>query len=41
MFETADTLFGHGEEEFPIANEAGRRIVHLRIVETESDHSGG
>jgi hypothetical protein len=35
-----DAFFSNREEQFAIAHEAGGRIVHLRIVETECDHYG-
>ena len=34
VFEAADALFGNGEKQLAIANEASGGVVHLGIVET-------
>ena len=34
VFETADALFGYGEKQLAIANQASGGVMHLRIVET-------
>src|SRR5215469_6781240 len=39
VFYAADALLGDGEQQFAVLYKARRRIVHLRVVETEGDHA--
>ncbi len=39
VFKSAEAFFRHSKQKFAIANKTSRRIVRLRIVNTESDHS--
>src|SRR5690348_13517064 len=38
MLDPADALLGYGKKPFAVADNAGRGIVHLRIVEAQTDH---
>ena len=39
MLHSADALFRHRKKELAIAGDAGRRIMHLRIVNPQRDHA--
>ena len=39
VFEAGDALFGDREQEFAVADDAGRGVMHLRIVDPESQHA--
>jgi hypothetical protein len=39
MFQAAQAFFGYGEEDVAIAGNAGRGIVHFRIVDTQADQA--
>jgi hypothetical protein len=39
MFQAAQAFFGDGEENVAIAGNAGRGIVHFRIVDTQADQA--
>jgi hypothetical protein len=38
VLDPADALLGHGKEQLAITRDAGRRIVHLRIIKPQGDH---
>jgi hypothetical protein len=38
MFQPADALFRHGKQQLAVAHKARRRIMHLRIINPQSDH---
>ena len=38
VLDGADTLLGHRIQQFAIAGDAGRRVMHLRIIKSESNH---
>ena len=40
VLDPADALLGHGKQQFAVAGNARRGIVHLRIVESDCDHRG-
>src|SRR5215470_2511403 len=40
MLETANALFGDGEEQLAVVHQAGGGIVHLGIVDSEGQHGG-
>lgn len=35
VLRTADALFRYGEQQFAVAHDAGRRIMHLRVINPE------
>ena len=39
MFQAAQAFFGYGEKNVAIAGNAGRGIVHFRIVDTQADQA--
>jgi hypothetical protein len=39
MFQAAQAFFGYGEENVAVAGNAGRRVVHFRIVDTQADQA--
>ena len=38
MLDAADALLGHGIQQLAIAGDAGRRVMHLRIIKSQSKH---
>ena len=39
MLHPADAFFRHGKHKLPVAHQARRRIMHLRIVNPQCDHA--
>src|SRR5208337_1182196 len=39
VLQSADALFGHGKKQFAIVHDACGGVMHLRIVDAQSNHS--